>query len=1447
MNISDFAKKYNSTIYHRGLHYWKGGRVKLEKADENYYRATVHGTLDYTTTVKTDGDKILQTTCNCPYGNDCKHVVALLCEIKDRRQHPEKYTHTEDASPTQNVIPEKRVQFCGTEMTESELFFLSYIAYANENAVFLDGKTPFPSLKLNKTEQKQYVSHLSQLHWIVPDSTASLYYQNTTKIRYVVEIEKIILVLQELYVNHPDWLQYFKSIAHYKDKSTTFLLEALEVATGKEIQVTPPAWNRLTTEHKLWYYAAIYPLFSIGDPVKILPLLSTSIFVSCIERKTREALNAEDIPTLQKQTQIIQTISKTQEHDYLWMHACLHHRLCLYVATGELLPLPTGDVKEIEFFYHTAGIQLLYENKLDEAITMFQKGLKLTQDEARPWKLIPRNPIVCLSYVIALGRRRNADDLTILHKMMQKTREKEIGRVLHILGLANYFQSVDKEKNTHYEIGYLFGEDIAPINRSIASLILCFFGKEKQYKQQLTTSKIALLQREMSPYMHYDNIAWNYSPALTQFVERERWELELEDIIRCSSIFNPNTPSKTEKESRIIYCVNHYKRDFELREQSRLKSGAWSKGRSLRLSEFRYYDPDDDTDKAIIRMCENYDIDLYTTPPIYYLLPYLKGTDRFGWYDAGDGFEPIDIKEEQPFLYTRREGNEIIFETNIPPKAEKYDGMWVDTSSDKQWVYYPMTEEKQGLFTRILALKQLPLKAEPMLKQLIGSLQGQIEVHSDIEGATEIEKLKAQNLLSLQIRPIGDLYQLSLCFFPLPDSKQRLFPTSGNKHIYDIHEDKRVEIIRDMNEEARLLKKLNALLTQHLHCVLFSLKLQEQNITLSDLVQLLQIAPEYTSLFVIEWAEGEKVVVNKADASKWNISANAHGGWFEIEGKIPLSDDHIITIAQLLSLLRESNGKFIRLSNNEIIAFSDTLRRQLERLEAVSQTRGNKVEVPELAMAVVGNSLQGEMEIQEPDTLIRMRNRIRESEQIAFPVPDNLNATLRDYQIDGFQWMMRLNHWGAGACLADDMGLGKTIQTIALMLSHAAEGAQMVVAPASVISNWQNEISHFAPSLNTIILNNIPANERQQCINQLHANDVLILTYGLLVTESKALTQPQWITVCLDEAHTIKNRDTKSSSAAMQLKANNRIILTGTPIQNHLGELWNLMQFINPGLLGSYEHFTNHFVNPIAAGVDEPKQQLKRLIAPFTLRRTKQEVVRELPEKTDIQVSIALSNDEMAIYEVLRREAKEQLEKATSVSVNTLSMITKLREAACSPSLVEKKWDGGCSKLDALMDKLQPIIEQGNRVLIFSQFTSFLKMAKITIEQTCNANILYLDGSTPLKERQRMVDSFQSGKAQVFLISLKAGGLGLNLTNANYVFHLDPWWNPAIEQQATDRAYRIGQKQNVTVYHLIAEHTIEEKILRLHQTKQFIADSLLEGTNLSHKLTTADLLALLTQ
>ena len=385
-----------------------------------------------------------------------------------------------------------------------------------------------------------------------------------------------------------------------------------------------------------------------------------------------------------------------------------------------------------------------------------------------------------------------------------------------------------------------------------------------------------------------------------------------------------------------------------------------------------------------------------------------------------------------------------------------------------------------------------------------------------------------------------------------------------------------------------------------------------------------------------------------------------------------------------------------------------------------------------------------------------------------------------------------------------------------------------------MILNWAREIARFAPTLRVIVLNS--ESDREDVLGNLGANDIVLATYGLLAHDPDAILGRAWNVACLDEAHTIKNRQTKTSASAMQLKASSRIILTGTPVQNYLGDLWNLLQFLNPGLLGSYETFSRKFIS----SSDADLEALKKIVQPFILRRTKAEVLDELPEKTDINRTVQLSDVEMLAYETIRKRVQDDLESEMKVTVNVLAEITRLRQAACSMSLVDKDWKGANSKVDDFVELVSEIVSGGNRVLVFSQFTSFLDIINRVLDQ---AGISYyqLDGSTPIKEREKMVRSFQGGERNVFTISLKAGGLGLNLTGANYVIHLDPWWNPAIEQQATDRTYRIGQHKNVTVYHLVSAHTIEEKILRLHETKRHLADTFLEGTDKAQTLSIEDL------
>lgn len=382
----------------------------------------------------------------------------------------------------------------------------------------------------------------------------------------------------------------------------------------------------------------------------------------------------------------------------------------------------------------------------------------------------------------------------------------------------------------------------------------------------------------------------------------------------------------------------------------------------------------------------------------------------------------------------------------------------------------------------------------------------------------------------------------------------------------------------------------------------------------------------------------------------------------------------------------------------------------------------------------------------------------------------------------------------------------------------------------------------FAPGLRFADFN---SGNREEILKNLKDYDVILCTYGVLNTEIEALCKVEWNLAVLDEAHAIKNKATQTSHSVMKINAQGRILLSGTPIQNDLSEIWNLFEFANPGYLGSYQQFGDRFILPIEKKKDKEKQHLlKQLISPFILRRTKAEVLDELPEKTELIVPVELSEEEMAIYENIRTRTLSGLQSEKINPIEALMALTKLRQAACSPELIDKHLTIPSSKIRVFLELVSELKENKHRALVFSQFTSFLALVRQALDKA-GIEYLYLDGSVPAAQRKKLVETFQNGDMPLFLISLKAGGTGLNLTAADYVIHLDPWWNPAVEDQASDRAYRIGQKRPVTIYKLISEKTVEQKILELHKTKKNLADALLEGSDVAKKLSKEEILELL--
>jgi superfamily II DNA or RNA helicase len=463
--------------------------------------------------------------------------------------------------------------------------------------------------------------------------------------------------------------------------------------------------------------------------------------------------------------------------------------------------------------------------------------------------------------------------------------------------------------------------------------------------------------------------------------------------------------------------------------------------------------------------------------------------------------------------------------------------------------------------------------------------------------------------------------------------------------------------------------------------------------------------------------------------------------------------------------------------------------------------------------------------------------------------PRSLKATLRPYQEGGLSWLRFLHDIRAGGVLADDMGLGKTLQTIALLCSVKQDTKKLralIVAPTSVVPNWEREIERFAPTMKQHLWH---GGDRHEKRDELDGKEVVITSYPLLRRDEEFLASLEFDYLILDEAQHIKNPMSATAAAAKKLKATHKLALTGTPIENRLSEFWSIFDFVSPGLLGSLDKFEERYARPIDNGDAKTASRLRAVIHPFILRRTKLEVEKDLPEKIEMDQVCELVGEQKNVYQSILREVRAhvmgEVEKngLAKSQLHILAGLTRLRQAACDPRLLALPKPFGpedSGKLQALRELIAECVEGGHKVLVFSQFVTMLQLMKQALDED-GVTYEYLDGST--KDRQTPVDNFQKDpKVSVFLISLKAGGTGLNLTAADTVIHFDPWWNPAVEDQATDRAHRIGQSRVVSVYKLIAQGTIEEKILQLKGKKRDLAASVLsEDAGGAKKLTKADL------
>ena len=593
---------------------------------------------------------------------------------------------------------------------------------------------------------------------------------------------------------------------------------------------------------------------------------------------------------------------------------------------------------------------------------------------------------------------------------------------------------------------------------------------------------------------------------------------------------------------------------------------------------------------------------------------------------------------------------------------------------------------------------------------------------------------------------------------------------------------------------------------------------------------------------VVEWPEGPAPRVTTVSRRDLRLRIERRRDWFGVEGEVD-ADGTRVPLAALL-LAARAGHRFVRLGPDRIVALARDLRERLAAADdRLAEGAKGEIEAHPVALRALDELVEDERQITAVKEWATIRTRMRKADGHDAKLPPGLLTELRGYQVDGFRWMARLADWGEGACLADDMGLGKTIQALALLLHRAKEGPALVVAPTTVGPNWIAEAARFAPSLRLTQHRGIGRRER---LASLGPGDVLVVSYDIMARDADALGERVFATLVLDEAQSFKNAASRRAAAARGLRASFRVALSGTPIENHLGELWSLFRVVSPRLLGKWDRFRERFARPIERDRDPARSAaLAALIRPFLLRRTKASVAPELPARTETVRFVELSPAERALYEAERLAAVTSVTELdpTKGRFAVLAALTRLRRLACHPRLSDPASTVPSSKLVAFLEIEDELRAAGHRALVFSQFTSHLALVREALDQR-GVRYLYLDGSTPSAERQRLVAAFQAGEGDLFLLSLKAGGTGINLTGADYVVHLDPWWNPAAEDQATDRTHRIGQTRPVTVVRLVAKATIEEAVLALHGEKRELAESLLAGGEVAGSLSSAELVDL---
>jgi superfamily II DNA or RNA helicase len=1101
---------------------------------------------------------------------------------------------------------------------------------------------------------------------------------------------------------------------------------------------------------------------------------------------------------------------------------------------------------------------------LEGALEQLALAEKLNRKETRSTKAVLSGWGLVFQ-VLALLKRNQIGDLDKALYVLEKTKTPKFAfqpSVTALLALCAFFKN-DKKSAQYYAFS-----QISPSVDSLFNFLANFTVELGNINIGLKTAQELVVQARQNGY-HWvaDELEYLVSPSEnatkhpngfvklgTLFPRTEEWENALNLLLTMSA---PSDAKKvagqpTENQTRLVWMVDFQRPSVEAKEQTHGKKG-WTLGKVVSNTRLNSRDIKGLTtqDAHIIDQLFRKD---------YYYAYYSPNWDRVWPEMVG---HPLLFLQKSPTVGVQLEKQDPVITAKAKPDGSGY---YLAIAPPVTKVGTQIIKETPTRYKVVIANEQhlkiaqalgekgleVPEKGFERFSEAVTSLANIVHVQTSVVLANEeVPEVPSEPRTCVHLLPVGNGFHVELYAKPFGSIAPYFKPGDGDERAIAVMDGQRVQTKRNLKAEVANAKELIAkipALEQKSKKVDHTWELEDGDDCLNFLTE---VHPFIQSkAIILEWPKGEKYkVVGTIGTDAFRMQVREKGHWFQVDGSVQVDENRVLNMLELLDLADRQRSPFIEVAPGQFMALTKEFRDKLRAVQGlVNKEKSGQLTVHNLATGALSVLTDAVQQAEFDEKFKQQKTRIQEAFGKKYKVPKYFNATLRPYQEEGFQWLHRLNAWGVGACLADDMGLGKTIQALAFLTDRAKDGPALVVAPLSVSRNWMRETEKFAPLLKPILFGE---GERESTIKKATKGDLVVVTYDLLARESEMFIKKKWSTIILDEAQAIKNRSTKRSETAMQLQGSFKIVMSGTPVENHLGELWNLFQFANPGLLGSLDQFNERFALPIEKHKDEDRRNtLRRLVQPFILRRRKDEVLKDLPAKTEITLRVELSDEERSFYEALRRKALLNLEGETQANAGEqhlmiLAEIMKLRRAACHPRLADAHAGVKESAKEKLFAEIvEELVDNGHKALVFSQFVSHLDILKKVLKRM-DVPFQYLDGQTPPKTRQKNIDAFQNGEGDIFLISLKAGGTGLNLTAADYVIHMDPWWNPAVEDQATDRAHRIGQLKPVTVYRFVAENTIEDKIIQLHEQKRDLADSLLNGTGASAKLTAEQLMELL--